>query len=340
MRAAMWPAVGSPIELVDIERPAVEAAGQVVIAVESAMFGAALLRALTTGHPKIKPPRVLGTLVVGEVVEIAPDVTNVAVGDKVTIDPHPACGSCANCADGLAALCSDRHAITPGAHSEYVRLDADLSAHLRRVPPTLATESALFTEIVACVLDATRTAGDLDGKHVLVIGCGFVAMVQIQLALLARAASVHCTVNKADRLELVSGLGARAIDISREDPADVMSRFADGRGPHVVFEAVGRASTYEQAVSIVRAGGTVVGFGGASTGTQVTLDPNRIHYDRLKIVGAYHYGPGVFDDALELLSSGRVSVSQFVTRRLTLEDLPNVVELLSDNADLAVVVKP
>jgi L-iditol 2-dehydrogenase len=324
----------------EIDTPRAERPGEAVIRVGAAMFGAALMRAVSVGHPKVAPPAVLGTLVAGEVVEVGGAGGGLAPGDVVTIDPHPPCGQCENCRDGTEALCSARPGIEPGAHAEYVRIGPLLAARSRRVPSGVGLDAAVLTEIVACVLDATRVARIGPGQDVVVIGCGPVAMIQIQAALHAGARRVICTVNRDGRAAMAARFGAVPVDARDDRAEESILDLTAGRGAHVVVEAVGRAETYEQALRLVRPGGTVVGFGGCPPGSVVRLDPNDLHYRRVSLVGSYHYADGGFDAALAALASGAVDVAPLITHRLPLERVPGVLDLARDESCMTVIVQP
>ncbi|MFF4159194.1 zinc-binding dehydrogenase [Streptomyces sp. NPDC001678] len=339
MRAAVWHGPGRPLTLERLPVPRVEEPEDVVIRVRAAMFGAALVRAVTSGHPKMTPPAVLGTLVAGDVVALGPAVRHLEVGRPVTVDPHPPCEHCANCRDGLRALCDTRAGVEPGAHAEYVRVRPPLTAHVTPVPAGVSPAAAMLTEIVACVLDATDTAGIGPGKDVLVIGCGPVALIQVRLARLRGAERVLCTVNHPGREALVTAAGG--IPVAFDDrTAERVAGLTGGRGPHVVVEAVGRAETYRTAFDLVRTGGTVVGFGGCPPGTTLPLDLNDVHYRRIRFLGSYHYEPGVFAAALRLLASGELDLAPLLTHRIPLDRISDAVRTARLPDCLVPVVEP
>lgn len=338
MTAAMWLGPGRPLSLQQVPTPAVEAPDDVLVRMRSAMFGAALARAVRIGHPKMTPPGVLGTLVAGDVVAIGSAVHNVQLGQRVTLDPHPPCGTCANCRDGEPALCSASPGIEPGAHAEYVRIRHPLTAHLWPIPDGVSYAEAMLTEIVACVLDAVDTARVGPGADVVVFGCGPVAMIAIQLTRLRGADRVFCTVNRATRAALVAQFGAIAVE--SEAAEQQLLAATGGRGAKIVIEAVGSGATYQSALRVVRAGGTVIGFGGCSQETEIPINPNDIHYRRLSLIGSYHYRPGVFEAAAALLESGTVNVGPLITHRVGLKRIDQALPLFANPDRLVLVIEP
>ncbi|MER5355638.1 zinc-binding dehydrogenase [Kitasatospora sp. NPDC002551] len=351
MRAAVWHGPGRPLTLEHLPVPRVERPEDVVIRVRAAMFGAALVRAVTVGHPRMTPPAVLGTLVAGRIAALGPAVRHLTLGQSVTVDPHPPCGRCDTCRHGPAALCTARARVEPGAHAEYVRLRPPLTDHVVPVPTGVSAGAAMLTEIVACVLDATDTAGIGPGQSVLVIGCGPVALIQVRLALLRGAERVLCTVNHPARRAAGRRPGATVVDVDRaadagraveadDRTAQRVRALTDGRGPHVVVEAVGRAETYRQAFALVRPGGTVVGFGGCPPGTTLPVDLNALHYRRIRYIGSYHYGPGVFRAAADLLARGVLDLNPLLTHRIPLDRIGDAVRTARLTECLVPVVEP
>ncbi len=76
-----------------------------------------------------------------------------------------------------------------------------------------------------------------------------------------------------------------------------------GRGVDIAIEAVGTPDAWEEAVEMVRKGGTVNFFGGCAVGTQVTLDTNRIHYSDITLRATFHHTPAICRKALDLIAA-------------------------------------
>ena len=339
MRAGVWSAPGRPPTVETVPTPLPEGPDDVLVGVRAAMFGAALVRAVTAAHPKLSPPAVLGTLVAGEVVATGAAVIGVRPGQAITFDPHPPCGECAECVDGLPELCAARHRVQPGAHAEYVRIRPPLTRHIAPIPPGVSFPAAMLTEIVACVLDATELAGIGPGQDVLVLGCGPVALIQLQLARAHGARRVLCSVKHPARAALVRWFGGEPVPAGPDLDARV-AELTGGRGPHVVVEAVGSGDTYRTALRTVRTGGTVVGFGGCPKGTEIAVDPNDIHYRRIRFLGSYHYRPGYFHRAVDLLADGTVDVEPMITHRIPLDRIADAVRIARSPECIVPVIEP
>ena len=105
------------------------------------------------------------------------------------------------------------------------------------------------------------------------------------------------------------------------------AELGDGERADVVIEAAGTVEAWERALALVRPGGTVLAFGGLPREARVAVDPFRIHYEEVRLVGSFHHTPRQVRAALAFLASGAVPFDRLVTHRVGLE---GVAALLAD----------
>ena len=98
------------------------------------------------------------------------------------------------------------------------------------------------------------------------------------------------------------------------------------------LEAVGVPEAWQEAVELVRKGGTVNFFGGCAKNTHVTLDTNRIHYSDITLRATFHHTPAICRKALALIASGRFQASAFITGHAHLYELNRVFEKLMNRS--------
>ncbi len=123
-------------------------------------------------HPYTSYPVVQGHEMSAEVVEIGCLVTNVAIGDRVTIQPQVVCGTCYPCTHGMYNACEQLKVMgfqTTGMASEYFVTEADKAVKL---PDDMNWDHGAMIEPVAVAVHAIRRYGDITGKKVLVLGGG------------------------------------------------------------------------------------------------------------------------------------------------------------------------
>ena len=109
----------------------------------------------------------------------------------------------------------------------------------------------------------------------------------------------------------------------------------------IAIEAVGVPEAWEEAVELVRKGGTVNFFGGCAADTQVTLDTNRIHYSDITLRATFHHTPAICRKALDLIAAGRFQAGAFITGHAHLYELNRVFEkLMKRSSEIKTAIVP
>lgn len=213
---------------------------------------------------RVKPPRVLGHELAGEVVEVGAEVRGLATGDRVTSFNFQSCGHCEDCRRGRPSLCRQTHGdigqTRDGGYAEYAVL---LQNNLVKVPEGMPLEHACFG---ACVYGppykAIRQVGRVQpGQTVVITGAsGGLGLAAIQIAkrLGARSIAVTGNTGKASRLK---ELGADEIVVSTDGAfGDDVRKLTGGRGADLVVELIG-SPTFHGALRSLAPGGRVAVIG-------------------------------------------------------------------------------
>jgi L-iditol 2-dehydrogenase len=291
------------LRLEDVPDP-VPGDGDVLLQVEAALTDGTDLKAFRRGHPVLLGPfpSPFGHEVCG---------IDVATGRRVVPANSAPCGTCNACTRGQETLCEELFPLLNGAYAELLLVPARIARrNLLAVPQGVAPELAAMTEPLACCLHGVEVAGVQRGDTVAVVGLG-----PIGLMLCA----------------CVADAGGRAVGVgSREERRALAPTFgagvADAEGADVVIEAAGTVEAWEQALALVRPGGTVLAFGGLPRDARVTLDPYRIHYEEVRLVGAFHHTPRHVRAALAFLASGAYPFERLVTHDVGLDGVATLFE--------------
>jgi len=104
---------------------------------------------------------------------------------------------------------------------------------------------------------------------------------------------------------------------------------------------VGTTETWQQAMGMVRRGGTINLFGGCPSGTHIPLDTTLIHYSEITIKASFHHTPRHIREALDILHRREIIGESFITGEERLPSLRNVLERLLDrNGDIKIAIVP
>jgi L-iditol 2-dehydrogenase len=279
---------------------------------------------------------VIGHEFAGTVVQKGSDVHLVDIGDRVAVDPNIPCGRCGQCRSARPNLCEDLLALGVDINGGFAEYCLAPETQLYKLPDEMTWEAAALVEPMACALHGIDRAGIRAGQTVLIIGGGPIGLIMLQLARVQGAGRLLLSEKNKHRQELGKGFGAdRVIDPSAAPLCDQIDKI---ERPDVVIECVGLPETQEEAVRIARRGGTVVLFGCGPMNKTFAIDSFEIYASELTILGAA-LNPFTHGRALRLISEGRVCADTLVTRKITLEELRNVLEN-GFGKDLKVVVKP
>lgn len=287
-------------------------------------------------HPYTSYPVVQGHEVSAEVVEIGSQVTNVKVGDKVTIQPQVVCGTCYPCTHGMYNDCEELKVMgfqTTGMASEYFVVDANKALAL---PENMNWEHGAMIEPLAVAVHAVRRAGDVTGKKVLVLGGGPIGNLVAQTAKAMGAAAVLLAELSQYRLEAAKKCGIKTVDNAHEDLLEaIISNFGTDRADYI-FECIGINATMKQAIDYARKGSTIMVVG--VFGDLASVNMGYIQDHELTLVGSAMYREEDFVKAIELVNAGLIEFDTLITHRVKFKDYLSAYKLIDEQKDKAMKV--
>lgn len=358
VRAAVLPAVGSPLEIAEIDLPD-PGPGQVRVRLAAAGVCHSDL-SLTDGTMRLPVPAVLGHEGAGTVVAVGEGVKHLEPGDGVVLNWAPACGNCHACALGEVWLCANALAGAAEVHAR--RADDGTELHPGLNVAAFAEETVVHE---SCVLPAPdgvpltdaallgcavltgygavrHSARVRPGETVAVFGVGGVGLAALQSARVAGASKIVAVDVSPEKEELARGAGATHYVVASDTTAREIRALTGKQGVDVAVECVGRAVTIRTAWESTRRGGrtTVVGIGGKEQ--QVTFNALEIFHWGRTLSGCVY---GNCDPARDLpvlaehIRAGRIDLGALVTERIALEGIPAAFEnMLAGKGGRALVV--
>lgn len=207
-----------------LDKPSVKA-GHIVVKVAATSVNTidTMIRQMGEALGPLAPslPGVLGMDFAGVVDAVGEGVTSFAVGDEVY-----------GCAGGLGEI--------DGALAEYILADADLVAHK---PKSLSmTQAAAIPLVGITAYEGLVRAGVGAGQKVLVHGgAGGVGHIAVQLAKYF-GAQVFATGGGDKQAELITGMGATAINYKTQVVADYVAEHTQEAGFDLVYDTIGGAN--------------------------------------------------------------------------------------------------
>jgi L-iditol 2-dehydrogenase len=318
--------------------------GEVLVRIKAALTCGTDLKVYRQGfHARmIVPPAVFGHELAGVIEEIGEGVDSFTPGMRVVSANSGPCNQCFFCERHLANLCEDLQFIN-GAYAEFIKIpERIVRQNLLILPDKLSFQEAALVEPLACVLRAIEETAIIEGDTVVVIGMGPIGLMFVQL-LKKLGTTVIAVGKRAKQLGMAGAIGADyVLDSTNSNIVEQVRNVTNGRrGADVVVEAVGTTETWQQAMGMVRRGGTINLFGGCPSGTHIPLDTTLIHYSEITIKASFHHTPRHIREALEAIHRGEFRARTFITGEERLPALRIVLErLLNRNGDIKIAIIP
>jgi L-iditol 2-dehydrogenase len=288
------------------------------------------------GHHHIRPPRVMGHEIAGEVVD---------TGERVQVIAAIPCGTCEECRRGRLTVCPNQESMGyhyDGGFAEYMVVPAKVLAvdGVNAIPDGVGFAEASVAEPLACVLNGQTLARVGAGDDVVVMGAGPIGCLHVRLARARGAARVFLVDVNADRLAMAAEL-VHPDAVIDSDAVDQVLKLTGGRGADVVITAAASGAAQEQALLMAARQGRISFFGGLPKNLPIiALDSNLVHYRELTIVGANGSSPAHNAEALGLIAEGLVPVADLITHRLPLSQVLDGIDLVSRGAAIKVTIEP
>jgi L-iditol 2-dehydrogenase len=291
------------------------------------------------------PPIIMGHEAAGEIAQTGPNVTQWKAGDRVTFDSTVYCGDCWHCRRGEVNLCENRRVLgvscadyrRDGAFAEYVAVPQHI---LYRLPDNLSFEQAAMVEAVSVAMHAVQRTSLAPGATAAVVGTGMIGLLVVQVLRVAGCSQIIAIDLDEPRLKLAQRLGATtAIKADTPNLADQVRALTGGRGVDAAFEVVGLSKTIKTAIDCVRKGGSITLVGNLTP--QVDLPLQAVVTRELKLIGTCA-SAGEYPACLDLIASGKVNVTEFMSATAPLEDGPKWFEKLyaGEKGLMKVLLKP
>ena len=310
-------------------------------------------KGLTVGHEPVGVIEKLGSAVVGyregqRVIAgaICPNFNSYAAQDGAPsqdgsyLVPSGRCGC-----HGYKATAGWRFGnLIDGTQAEYV-LVPDAQANLAPIPDGLTDEQVLMCpDIMSTGFAGAENANIKIGDTVVVFAQGPIGLCATAGARLRGASTIIAVDGNDHRLGIARRLGAdNTLNFNNVDVVAEVLRLTGGRGADSAIEALGLQSTFEQALRVIKPGGTLSSLGVYSSDLKIPLDAFAAGLGDHKINTALcPGGKERMRRLMNVLASGRLDLRPMVTHRYALDDIVAAYDLFSHQRDgvLKVAIRP
>jgi D-arabinitol dehydrogenase (NADP+) len=259
----------------------------------------------------------------GIIDEIGPEVTRLKAGDRIAVEPNISCDNCFNCLNNHQNFCEKWQALgvtLQGGMAHYVIAPGKAVFDIGDLP----FESGAFVEPLSCVLHGIEKVKINISDRVLILGAGPIGLLFLQMTRLQGAAYISVLDRQTSRLAAAVKFGA---DQTAKNIKDLKENDFD-----VVIDATGVIALMGQTINYVRPGGKVLLFGVPPSGEKICFEAFKIFQKGITLLSSFTSVRNTFQ-AISLLQSGQINVSELISHRLPLTEFSRGVELIEKGMD-------
>jgi len=282
------------------------------------------------GTIRLKEPMILGHEVSGVVTELGSPDLGFAIGDLIAVSPSRPCYNCNYCFNGQHNHCENMQfygSAMPMPHIQGAfrqQLTAKASQCVKA--NELTAGEAAMAEPLAVTLHATKRAGSLLGKKVLVTGCGPIGVLSIIAARHSGATEIVATDIADNALSIAQTCGAdRVINVSK-NPTD-LDVFSSGKGYFdIMYECSGNNQATTSGITTLKPQSILMQLG---LGGDMSLPMMQLTAKEIELRGSFRFHPE-FRTAVELMAAGLVDVKPLITHTVGLPEAESAFKIAND----------
>lgn len=288
---------------------------------------------------------IIGHEYAGTVAALGSTVDEFKVGDRVAVEAHLGCLRCENCRVGNYTACLNYGNVkkghrangftTNGGYAQYV-INHINTVH--KIPDNISFDEAAVITNVGCVLYGYETLGGyIVGDTVAVIGPGPLGLISAEVARALQARKVILTGSRASRLETAKKFRIdRIVNVSDEDPYDVIMKETNGKGADIIVETSGSEDGFNLAVKATKRMGRVLLLGFSHHPIQAELEP--VVMDNKALLSVRGEGWGNVGRATALYERQAIDLKPLITHTFPIRQIEQAFKTFNERIDGAVKV--
>ncbi|KAL2865545.1 NAD(P)-dependent alcohol dehydrogenase [Aspergillus lucknowensis] len=293
---------------------------------------------------------ILGHESAGVIVEVGADVQDRYVGQRVAVEPGFACLKCEFCLRGNPNTCANLKYCGMDPTDGTLRQYFTCSAHMAiPIPEDMSWEEAGATQPLAIAVQLGRRACLTANKTLAIFGCGPLGLLVIAVANAYGVRKIIVFDIEQARIDFAVQYGAdigilspkndasvEALTFAQDFTRQVIREHGLDQGVDVSVEASGAEGCAQMAITILKAGGTCIQAG---MGKQLTAVPLfLLTAKELNIKGTVRFTPGCYEDAIDLVSRGKVDLKPLITSTYPLTKANEAFSAQHARKDIKIVI--
>lgn len=288
----------------------------------------------------MKPPVIVGHETAGDIIEVGKNVTNVKVGDRVSVETHVPCNHCYFCEHDMKEICQnvELFGVTlNGAFAEYAKVRAD---SVFKLDDAITYEQACLFEPMGAGVHGVEAA-KVEGKIVLISGCGPIGLTAITATKVLGAKTVYACDILDEKLEIAEEMGADEVfNSSNVDLVEEMKKRTEGRGVDVAIDVSGAGQAINTSLQAVRAGGRFVGVGLPSHPVAINLTED-LFFREIEMTGVSgRLIWQTWEDFTKVMKDPRYNIERIMGHRFLMKDFEQAIAEIRNGVPGRMILYP
>lgn len=280
------------------------------------------------GDQVVEYPFAVGHEFAGVVEQTGNEVSRVKPGDRVAVDPAMPCGKCDQCLQGRPHTCRNNRFLGCPGQAEGSLLERIVMPEESCYPlqENMTLEEGALSEPLSIGLYAVKQSALQEDMQIGILGFGPIGMSVLLSAQAHGAENAYVTDKLDPRLDIARKAGA--IVTGNPDREDVVKKFNEAVPDQldVVFECAGDQDALDNAVEMVKPGGTIM-IVGIPQMDRWSFDNNLGRRKEITFVNVRRQN-GMVQETLDLMAEGKINAGSMITHRFTLDETPRAFDLV------------
>ena len=309
--------------VIEVPEPGAPGVGEAVVRVHRVGICGTDYSGYLGKMPFYSYPRIPGHELGVEVVAVGAGVTNVAVGDRCSVEPYINCQTCYSCRTGHSNCCENHQ--TLGVHCDGgLRPLFTVPARKLHISRKLDFDQLALVETLAIGCHAVDRGAPTATETVLVIGAGPIGLSVVEFAKLSGARTLVMDMNER-RLAFVRetmGVPDTIQAKGNEEDLKALEALTGGNLAQVVVDATGSHHSMSGALKYVGFTGRLVYVG--VTPEEVHFGHPLMHRREMSVMASRNAMSGDFSRIISLIEAGKIDTNPWMTHSAALEEVPGV----------------
>jgi len=286
-----------------------------------------------------KPTKKIGHEISGIVSEVGKYIYDIKIGDRVIVNHHCSCQKCHFCLHGDNTMCGKfTEEISPCGLAEKFLVSNWIlkNGGIFKIPNEMSFKEATLIEPFSCCLRSWKKIQVKKKDSVMIFGFGAIGIFH---SIIAKKRELNRIIVDYDNFRINFGkkenLGEDFLNINNSN-FEEFKKFYEKIDLAIIANS--DISCLNEAINVVRKGGTILFFGEPKANSRTRIDLSKIYSKEIKITTSYASTNQDFKEAMKVFSEKHNNFNKLITHEFTLENAQEAIKFAKDGKNRIKVI--